>query len=111
MATNGFPLNVLLPGAGGATATNPDASILWIPPSTAAVLQRLSTAGTGDPKEASGLLIRMCYFSATTITTLGFGDITPVTTVARVLAGIEAVTGVVLIGLFLNAVAQKWKKS
>jgi ion channel len=55
--------------------------------------------------------IRMCYFSAITITTLGFGDITPVTTEARVLVGTEAVLGVVIIGLFLNAVAQKWRKT
>ena len=69
-------------------------------PSTAAVIQRLSAAGTGDPEEASGLFIRMCYFSATTVTTLGFGDITPVSTEARVLSAAEAVVGVAIIGLF-----------
>jgi hypothetical protein len=106
-----IPLNILLPGADGETAINPDASVLWMPPSTAAVIQRLSAAGSGDPKEASGLFIRMCYFSATTVTTLGFGDITPVSTWARVLSAAEAVLGVVIIGLFLNAVAQKWRKS
>jgi hypothetical protein len=106
-----IPLDVLLPAAGVGTAINPDASVLWMPPSTAAVIQRLSAAGTGDPKEASGLFIRMCYFSATTVTTLGFGDITPVSTEARVLSAAEAVLGVVSIGLFLNAVAQKWRKS
>ena len=113
-ASNGngqIPLNALLPGAGGETAINPDASVLWMPPSTADAIQRLSAAGVGDPKEASGLYIRMCYFSAITITTLGFGDITPVTTEARVLVAIEAVVGVVIIGLFLNAVAQKWRKT
>jgi len=52
----------------------------------------------------------MCYFSAVTITTLGFGDITPVTSAARAVTGSLAVVGVVLIGLFLNAVAQKWGK-
>ena len=106
-----IPLDVLLPGVGGETAINPDASVIWMSPSTASVIERLSAAGVGDPKEASGLFVRMCYFSATTITTLGFGDITPVSTEARVLAAAEAVLGVVIVGLFLNAVAQKWKKS
>jgi voltage-gated potassium channel Kch len=38
------------------------------------------------------------YFSATTITTVGFGDIIPVTPLARALVGIEAVLGLVLAG-------------
>jgi hypothetical protein len=81
-----------------------------VPLSTAAVVERLSTAGQGDPKEASGLFVRMCYFSAISVTTLGFGDITPVSSTARLLVAIEAVFGVVFVGLFLNAVAQKWGK-
>jgi uncharacterized membrane protein len=34
------------------------------------------------------------YFSLATLTTLGYGDITPVTTLARTSATLEAVTGV-----------------
>jgi Ion channel len=34
---------------------------------------------------------------------LGFGDITPLTTLARILVTIEAILGVILIGLFLSA--------
>lgn len=45
------------------------------------------------------------YFSAVTITTLGYGDITPINTHTRLLAMVEAVVGVVLVGLFLNAVS------
>ena len=33
------------------------------------------------------------YFSFTTLTTLGYGDITPSNTVARIWATLEAVTG------------------
>ena len=113
-ASNGngqIPLNILFPGAGSETAINPDTSVLWMPPSTADAINRLSAAGVGDPKEASGLYIRMCYFSAIIITTLGFGDISPVTTDARVFVGAEAVLGVVIIGLFLNAVAQEWRRT
>jgi hypothetical protein len=49
---------------------------------------------------------RMVYFSAVTITTLGYGDIVPITHGARNLVTAEAVAGVILIGLFLNAVAK-----
>lgn len=44
------------------------------------------------------------YFSTITVTTTGFGDVTPSNTFTRVFVMIEAVLGVVLVGLFLNAV-------
>ena len=50
-------------------------------------------------------MLRMAYFSTTTITTIGYGDIVPLTDGARALTGIEAIVGVIVIGLFLNAVA------
>jgi hypothetical protein len=107
------PLNILLPQISrwlppGETETNAAQSVVYLPYSTAQIVYHLTGAANGNPKEASGLLIRMCYLSAVTITTLGFGDITPVSSIARALVGFEAVLGVVLIGLFLNAVAQKW---
>lgn len=46
------------------------------------------------------------YFSIVTITTLGFGDIVPAGTAGRVLVCVEAVAGVVFIGLFLNAISE-----
>jgi Ion channel len=49
----------------------------------------------------------MAYLTAVTVTTLGFGDITPVTAMARALVAIEAVLGLVVIGLFVNAVARR----
>jgi hypothetical protein len=52
-------------------------------------------------------IIQSVYFSAVTITTLGYGDITPQTESARILAALEAVLGIVTIGLFLNAVARQ----
>ena len=42
---------------------------------------------------------RTSDLSAGTITTLGYGDIVPLTTAARCLVGLEAVLGVVLVGL------------
>lgn len=45
------------------------------------------------------------YLSAVTITTLGFGDITPLNDTAALIVGAESVLGVVTAGLFLNQVA------
>jgi len=101
-------LDVLFPGVGSQSI---DGSMVEMDPSVAQDLDKLSTAGKGDPKFASGLRLRMFYFSAVTITTLGYGDITPVTSLARLLVSIEAITGVVLVGFFLNAVARKLSNS
>jgi hypothetical protein len=58
----------------------------------------------GRPGQLSGSFWIMCYFSAVTITTLGFGDITPMSDLARALVAIESIMGILLIGLFLNSV-------
>jgi len=50
------------------------------------------------------------YFSVVTITTLGYGDILPDDCVAKVLSGIQAICGVALIGLYLNAISEKRTK-
>jgi hypothetical protein len=79
------------------------ASLLELSGTTYRNLVRFVNAVQGDPYYASGLWPRFAYFSAVTITTVGFGDITPVSMVARVLVGAEATVGVLLVGLFLNA--------
>lgn len=55
--------------------------------------------------------IQSIYFSVITITTLGYGDITPVTETARLLSAVEALSGLVLIGLFLNSLAHRRMES
>lgn len=50
--------------------------------------------------------IESIYFSVVTITTLGYGDISPTTDAGRILTGIEALLGIVLIGLFLNSISE-----
>ena len=47
------------------------------------------------------------YFSAVTITTLGYGDITPTNLPAMLLTGVHSVIGVGLIGLFLNSLSHQ----
>lgn len=69
---------------------------------------KISNYASGMKGFASGIsgnYIRMLYLSAVTITTLGYGDIVPVTTLSRLLVSIESVLGIVLIGLFLNALS------
>ena len=56
------------------------------------------------------VFLRMLYFSAVTITTLGFGDIAPISTKARMLVMLESVLGIILIGLFFNSLAlARWR--
>lgn len=51
--------------------------------------------------------IESIYFSVVTITTLGYGDISPSTDAGRILTGIEALLGIVSIGLFLNSISER----
>lgn len=61
---------------------------------------------------ADGLLIltRNMYFSMVTFTTLGYGDIQPVGTTARTLAGLEAFTGGLLIALVVFVLGRRVSK-
>jgi Ion channel len=61
----------------------------------------------GFPSGLTGNRVRMFYLSAATITTLGYGDILPLTTPSRILVSAEAILGIVILGLFLNALAQE----
>lgn len=50
-------------------------------------------------------VIDSIYFTVVTITTLGFGDITPLTQIGRLFVTFQALAGFVVISLFLAAVA------
>jgi Ion channel len=62
-------------------------------------------ASRGDPGYGTfgDRLARFCYLSAVTITTLGFGDVVPISGVARLAIATEVILGVVIGGMFLNA--------
>lgn len=45
------------------------------------------------------------YFSVVTITTLGYGDINPHEGVGKLLTGSEALSGILILGLFLNSLS------
>jgi hypothetical protein len=72
-------------------------------------LNEFARTVSGFPTSFSDNYWRMFYFSSVTLTTLGFGDIVPVENAARILISIEAIFGVVLIGLFLNALSKRKK--
>lgn len=72
-------------------------------------MRNFAIAVRGFPSNIPGQFWRMLYFSATTITTLGFGDIVPLTTSARMVVSAESVLGIVLMGLFLNSLAGEMK--
>jgi hypothetical protein len=74
-------------------------------------LQRYLRGVRGDPSAISGHLWRMVYLSAVVITTLGLGDIIPITPQARTLVAAEGITGIALAGLFLNALAYRASSS
>lgn len=60
-----------------------------------------------ENQDRLNLFIKMLYFSTITIATLGYGDIVPITTLARSLTALEVILGVLIIGLFLNSLAQR----
>lgn len=70
-------------------------------------MREWANARRGFPAQSSGSYARMLYLSAITITTVGFGDILPITDRARFAVAFEAVLGIVLIGLFLSALTDK----
>ncbi len=49
------------------------------------------------------------YFSMVTLTSLGYGDITPAAPVPRLLAGLEAATGTIYIAVFIGRVVGRFR--
>jgi hypothetical protein len=78
------------------------------PPEVRDRFEKLRTEGSGM-NYGSDLRTfgRMLYLSAVTVTTVGYGDIVPLTDIARFTVSCEAIAGIVLIGLFLNALAHE----
>lgn len=69
--------------------------------------QRYVSGISGDPTRLSSSYPRMIYLSAVIITTLGLGDIVPISGPARSLVASEAVFGILVAGLFLNSLAYR----
>jgi hypothetical protein len=106
----GPPVSVVFPPIGIGRVQDSSGGVLLMNRTTLNRLARFYNAAEGDPHYASGLFWRMVYSSAVTVTTVGFGDITPVSSEARLFVGLEAVLGIVVIGLFLNALANRIRR-
>lgn len=72
-----------------------------------AFLYFLQPAGSFDTNLKMDNYLTCLYFSTITITTVGFGDVSPVSILAQVSVIIESIAGLFIIGLFLNALAQR----
>lgn len=99
-ARNDVPAALLFPevvgGQGGSIALDD--------PQIIRAIDRLRSGSHGVTSSVTHNYLRMFYFSAITITTVGFGDILPISGLARTCVAVEAILGIVLIGFFINAV-------
>jgi hypothetical protein len=83
-------------------------SSLTLPAHLRTAMLSYKQAHSGFPTlSSSDQLGRMVYFSATTATTLGTGDILPVTPLARFFTALQAIVGILSVGFFLNAIATR----
>ena len=69
----------------------------------ASKIQSFLMPNGGSPQEIPATFGRMIYLSITTITTLGYGDIVPLTDRSQFFTGIEATVGVILLGLLISS--------
>lgn len=106
-----FPYHAKHADRGGSFAVIKSVGFLLVSNRDLDELVSFANASYGFPSTASGSYGRMLYFSAVTITTLGFGDIVPITDQARAVTALEAVLGIVLAGLFLNSLAHEIGRS
>ncbi|MGZ5445146.1 MAG: potassium channel family protein [Thermoanaerobaculia bacterium] len=70
-------------------------------------MQEFMKVDTGMTLSGWGTYSRFVYFSVVTLTTLGYGDIVPISDRARGLVSLQSVFGVVVIGLFLNSLGAR----
>lgn len=85
----------------------PIKGMLKIPRSLFDMMSGYADAKEGFAGRTKGSFWRMLYLSTVTITTVGYGDIVPITPLARTLIAAEAVLGMLVIGLYLNALSQR----
>lgn len=52
-------------------------------------------------------IVNSIYFTCVTITTLGYGDITPYTDVGKILVALQALLGFIVLSLFMASVINR----
>jgi hypothetical protein len=102
------PLPILFPPAQERhPIPGPGIGLFVVTPSVNRKLTRFYAAAEGDPAYASGKWVRALYLSSTTLTTLGLGDVTAISSEGRIAMGIETPLGIIVLGLFLNALVRR----
>jgi len=69
----------------------------------------IDTPGSFNSPSAHKSSAEFIYFSLVTLTTLGYGDITPAAPVPRLLAGLQAATGTIYIAVFIGRIVGRFK--
>jgi hypothetical protein len=64
----------------------------------------------GQPIRANLGIGRFLFLSAAVVSSSSFGDMVPITGAARAIVTLEALAGIVLVGLFLNSIAQRVRR-
>jgi len=67
----------------------------------------IDIATTGGHMIKGGALYNYFYFSVVAFTTVGFGDITPVTGIEKLLVAFEVLSGYVMLGMLINLIQRK----
>jgi hypothetical protein len=67
----------------------------------------IDMATTGGHMIKGGALYNYFYFSVVAFTTVGFGDITPVTGIEKLLVAFEILSGYVMLGMLINLIQRK----
>lgn len=70
-----------------------------------------SFAVNGTPLEAGAHQSILLYFSLVSLTTLGYGDIVPLTSVARMFSALEAAVGVLYIAITVARLVSSYQKT
>ena len=68
-----------------------------------------SNSGMRGPDSAisNSSLAKTFYYTISTITTLGYGDITPSSSIGMTIAGIESLFGIIWLAILANAIIKK----
>ncbi|MFC1716973.1 potassium channel family protein [Candidatus Poribacteria bacterium] len=81
----------------------------WWPPSS---WESWASIGFGEnPYSEGNALLTALYFSVVTFATLGFGDITPLSSAGKICVIIEVLLGYVMFGMLISLVARKMTRS
>ena len=73
-----------------------------------ALLDYTSATSMFENYAASSGAFDYFYFSIVTFTTLGYGDITPITVAEKLIVGVEVLLGFTMLGIFINLIKKRF---